>query len=204
MPEEHNVDTYYAAVGIPQGVILDRASGEIAGAVRRGGELVSLDPVEYGLWHRLLTPMTRVAVVAAALHDELGDLDPAIERLEDVDLVVAISPGAAMDDDLERLRPIPLGVGLGNLNGDPTRFEIQNSTMSLPSPVSVDAIAIMFWWEIDGTKSMREVVSYVASWLPELSDDLVETAATGLVGGLMANRLLYLDTPRVTREASDL
>ena len=60
--------TRYAAVGIPQGIILDPDNKETAGAVRRGGELVSLEPLQYGLWTTLLTPvtMTASAKIAAA------------------------------------------------------------------------------------------------------------------------------------------
>lgn len=204
VPAVPDAGAFYAAVGIPQGVIVDSASGEIAGAVRIGGDLVSLSRVEYGLWHLLLTPMTRASAIAAASRNGLDNPDAANLRLENRNLVVTIRPGRVMDGDLARLRPIPLGVGLGNLKGDPTRFKIQNSKLSLPSPVSLDGVAIMLWWELDGTASLREAVARVASRLPELSLDLVETAATRLVHGLMANRLLHLDAPRTTNEANDL
>lgn len=187
------VGPFYAAIGIPEGVIVDRATGEMEGAVRRGGELVSLDQVEYGLWLLLLTPMTRALAVEAALHSELDRPDPAVARLEELNLLVKINPGDMMDDDLSRLRPIPLGVGLGNLKGDHTRFEIQNTTLSLPSPVSVDAVAIMIWWGFDGARSLREAVSHASSWLPELSVDRAGATATRLVNDLMTARLLYLD-----------
>ncbi len=191
--DEPNPVSFYAAVGIPQGMIADPSSGEIAGAVRRGGELVSLDPPDYGLWLLLLAPIERAAVVEAASSNGLGDPEAALAGLADQDLLITIRPGEAMDDDLARLRPIPLGVGLGNLGGDHTRFEIQNSTLSLPSPVSVDPASIMLWWEFDATRSLREIVPDVSSVFPDLSQDLVETAATRLVHGLMVRRLLYLD-----------
>ena len=108
---------------------------------------------------------------------------------------VTIEPGKAMGAALERLRPLPLGVGLGNYKGDPTRFEIQNATLSLPSPVSLDVVAIMFWWEFDGTRSLREISSHVAARIPGLSMDRADTVVTQLAYGLMASRLLYLDCP---------
>lgn len=185
----------YVAVGIPQGVVVDRASGEIAGAVRRGGELVSLDSVEYGLWTILLTPMTLTTATGTASNHNRVHLDQAFARLGELDLLVTIEPGKAMNGALERLRPLPLGLGLGNCKGDPTRFEIQNATLSLPSPVSLDVVAIMFWWEFDGTRSLREIASHVAARVPGLPIDRADTIAAQLAYGLMASRLLYLDCP---------
>src|SRR5277367_4669952 len=114
----------YAAVGIPQGLIVDRENGEIAGAVRRGGELVSLDPVDYGLWTTLLTPLTLDAAIKVATAYKWTDTGSVIDRLADLNLIVPIDLAAANDILLE-LRPIPLGCGLGNLKGDPANFEIQ-------------------------------------------------------------------------------
>lgn len=184
-----------AAVGIPQGIIVDRASGEIAGSVRRGGQLVSLDSIEYELWTILLTPMTPAAVTETASNRDWSHLDQSMARLGELDLLVTIEPGKAMGGALERLRPLPLGVGLGNYKGDPTTFEIQNATLSLPSPVSLDAVAIMFWWEFDGTRSLREIAARVAARIPSLSIDRAEAVVTQLAYGLMASRLLYLDCP---------
>jgi hypothetical protein len=196
-PAPKRVDTRpsYAAVGIPQGVIVDRASGEIAWAVRRGGELVSLGRVEYGLWTILLTPMTLSAATEAASNRGWGNLDHAIARLGELDLLVTIEPGKAMGTILERLRPLPLGLGLGNGRGDPARFEIQNAALSLPTPVSLDVVAILFWWEFDGTRSLREIAAHVAAQVPGLSIDRADAVVTQLAYGLMASRLLYLDHP---------
>ena len=194
-PGKLDIGPCFAAVGIPQGVIVDRASGEIAGAVWKGGKLVSLERLEYGLWTILLTPMTLNEATEAASSHSWGHLDQAIARLGELDLLVTIEPGKVMDGALARLRPLPLGLGLGNCTGDPTRFEIQNATLSLPSPVSLDTVGIMFWWEFDGTRSLREIASRVAAQLPGLSIDRADTIITQLAYGLMASRLLYLDCP---------
>lgn len=187
------IGPYYAAVGIPQGIIVDPASGEIGGAVRRGGELVSLDSVEYALWTILLAPATPAAVTEAASNHNGRRLDQSIARLGELDLLVTIEPGKAMGAALERLRPLPLGVGLGNCKGDPMRFEIQNASLSLPSPVSLDVLAVTFWWEFDGTRSLREITERVIARVPSLSIGRAEAVATQLTYGLMATRLLYLD-----------
>jgi hypothetical protein len=191
----------HLAVGIPQGIVVDGASGEIAGAVRRGGELVSLDQVEYGIWTLLLTPMTLTVATEVTSSRDWGDLDQTIARLGKLDLLVTIEPGKAMDATLERLRPLPLGVGLGNSSGDPMRFEIQNAALSLPTPVSLDVVGVMFWWEFDGTRSLREIVGRVAARLPGLSTDRADAVVTQLAYGLMASRLLYLDHPQPSRSA---
>jgi hypothetical protein len=152
-----------------------------------------LDRVEYGLWTLLLTPAKGAMVAKIASSCDWGDLDQATARLKKLELPVTIEPGKAMDATLELLRPIPLGVGLGNSAGDPTRFEIQDSALSLKTPVSLDGIGIMFWWEFDGTSSLWEIVRRVAFRLPDLSADRADAFVTRLAYDLMARRLLYLD-----------
>jgi hypothetical protein len=194
IPEWRDIGPTYIALGIPQGVIADRATGEIAGAVRRGGELVSLDSVEYQLWRILLTPLTPGDTSEVALKHHWGDVEPTIARLREMGLLAQVEPGKPLDGILAALRPLPLGFGLGNFDGDPMRFEIQNAALSLPSPVSLDVVAVLFWWEFDGTKSLGDVVSHVATAIPELSLDTAESLATSLIYGLMTCRLLYLDS----------
>jgi hypothetical protein len=191
--EKQVIGPLHISVGIPQGVLVDQGTGEIAGAVRRGGELVSLDRVEYGIWSLLLTPMTLAMATDVASSSEWGNLEQTIARLRKLDLLVGVEAGKSMDSTLGRLRPISLGVGLGNNSGDPTRFEIQNAALSLPEPVSLDVVGVMFWWEFDGTRSLREIVGRVVARLPNLSADLAWAVATQLACGLMASRLLYLD-----------
>lgn len=199
-PEARHAETLYAAVGIPQGLVRDHASGEVAGAVRRGGELVSLARDDYELWTLLLTPMTTEAIVETALHHNWSRPAATLTRLEKLELLVTISPRKKIGSHLARLRPIPLGVGMGNLSGDSTSFQIQNATLSLPTPISVDPISIMFWWDFDGVTPLAMVVEHLTSRLPEFSADAIATAAASLTHLLMARRLLYLDTPRMTRE----
>lgn len=188
-------DPSYVAVGIPQGVIADPVSGDAAGAVRRGGEIVSLDKIDYGIWTVLLAPMTVKTATEFATSRTWGELEQAIARLEKLGLLATLEPGKPMGTDVAELRPIPLGVGLGNTGSDPVRFEVQNSALSLPSPVSLDVVGVMFWWEFDGTRSLREIVGRIVGQVGGLSVDSAETVVTKLVHGLMASRLLYLDYP---------
>jgi hypothetical protein len=109
--------------------------------------------------------------------------------------LVGIDMAATVDADLARLRPIPLGVGIGNGGDSPAGFQLQNASLSLASPLSLDAIAIMFWWEFDGTNSLGGVIERVAGRLTEFPRAGLEYAAAGLIRDLMANRLLYLDAP---------
>jgi hypothetical protein len=195
-PDTHGPGPRYAAVGIPQGIILDPDNKEQAGAVRRGGELVSLEPVQYVLWAALLTPltMTASAKIAAACH--WGDPEPVIRSLADQDLLVTIDPGQPMSGALARLRPIPLGYSLGNAGGDTERFEIQGATLSLTAPLALDVVSVMFWWEFDGATSLHEAVTSITSRVPALPLYDASIIAARLAYDLMLSRMLYLDTPR--------
>jgi hypothetical protein len=187
----------YAAVGIPQGLIVDRENREVAGAVRRGGELVSLDPVEYGMWTTLLTPLTLSASAEVASARNWSNPEQMVARLGQLNLLVPIDPAKAMNGAMSRLRPIPLGCGLGNLRGDSKRFEIQNATLSRPSPISLDVVSAMFWWEFDGASTLQEIVAAITSRVPSLSLHRAGVIVVRLVYILMVNRMLYLDAPRI-------
>jgi hypothetical protein len=186
----------YAAIGIPQGLITDQETGEVGGAVRRGGELVTLDPVGYGMWTTLLTPLTPGSAAAIASARGWGDAGPVIGRLESASLLARIDRKQVTNGTLLPLRPIPLGCGLGNLGGDPGRFEIQNATLSHPAPMSLDVVSVMFWWEFDAASSLQEIASLMTSRIPGLSLPAAHAIAARLAYGLMVNRMLYLDFPR--------
>jgi hypothetical protein len=189
----------YAAIGIPQGLITDRETGEVGGAVRRGGELVTLDPAGYGMWATLLMPLTLDAAAKVAAARGWGDAGPVVARLEDAGLLARIDRRQAANGPLLQLRPIPLGCGLGNLNGDPARFELQNATLSRPAPMSLDVVSVMFWWEFDGASSLQEIASVMTSRIPGLSLPAAHAIAAQLAYGLMVNRMLYLDSPRTAK-----
>jgi hypothetical protein len=195
-PDSHGPGPRYAAVGIPQGIIVDPDSKEQAGAVRRGGELVSLEPVQYGIWITLLTPLAMTASAKIAAACDWGDPEPVIGWLADRDLVVPIDPGKPMSGALARLRPIPLGCGLGNPGGDAERFEIQDATLSRAAPLSLDLASVMFWWEFDGATSLHEAVSSITSRVPALPVYDASIIAARLACELMLSRMLYLDAPR--------
>jgi hypothetical protein len=192
-------DSSYAAIGIPQGLITDRETGEVGGAVRRGGELVTLDLAGYGMWTTLLTPLTLSAAAAIASARGWGDAGPVVARLEGAGLLARIDRRQAMNGALAQLRPIPLGCGMGNLSGDPTRFGIQNATLSLPAPMSLDVVSVMFWWEFDGASSLQEIASVMTSRIPSMSLPGAYAIAARLAYELMVSRMLYLDSPRTAR-----
>ena len=162
--------------------------------------MVSLNRTDYEVWEHLLAPAPSPAVAETALHHNWERPVATISSLEERGLLVGISLRQSVGGELARLRPIPLGVGIGNLSGDATRFEIQNATLSLPTPIPLDPISIMFWWEFDGMTPLSKVAEHVASRLPEFSADAVAAAAVSLTCLLMARRLLYLDAPPVPRE----
>ena len=195
-PDTHGPGARYAAVGIPQGLIFDPDNRETAGAVRRGGEFVSLEPLQYALWTALLTPLTMTVSIKIAAACQWGDPEPVIKWLADQDLLVMIDPGQPMSGALGRLRPIPLGYGLGNGGGDATRFELQDATLSRTAPVSLDVASVMFWWEFDGATSLHEAVTSITSRVPALPPSDASVIAARLAYELMLSRMLYLDTPR--------
>ncbi len=192
-------DSSYAAIGIPHGLITDRETEDVRGAVRRGGQLVSLDPAGYGMWATLLTPLTLSAAAAIASARGWGDAGPVVARLESAGLLARIDRRQAMNGALSRLRPIPLGCGLGNVSGDPARFDIQNATLSRPAPMSLDVVSVMFWWEFDGASSLQEIASVMTSRIPGLSLAAAQAIAARLAYELMVNRMLYLDSPRTAK-----
>jgi hypothetical protein len=195
-PDTHGPGPRYAAVGIPQGIIVDPDNKETAGAVRRGGELVSLEPLQYGIWTTLLTPLAMTASAKIAAACRWGDPEPVIRSLADQDLLVTIDPGKPMSGALARLRPIPLGYSLGNAGGDAERFEIQDATLSLTAPLALDMLSVMFWWEFDGATSLHEAVSSITSRVRALPLYDASVIAARLACDLMLSRMLYLDTPR--------
>lgn len=186
--------TLYAAVGIPQGLITDPEAAETAGAVRRGGELVSLTPDDYGLWASLGTPMSRAALDEAAAARGRQAVFGAIQRLRELNLVLELDIEDSLDGQLGYLRPIPRGAGGGNLAAEPGTYQIKGESASQSSAVSVDAVGIMLWWEFDGSVSLKTALENVAKRLPELPRMTLERLAVVLLMRLMAQRLIHLDT----------
>jgi hypothetical protein len=188
--------TLYAAVGIPQGLITDPEAAETAGAVRRGGQLVSLTPDEYSLWASLGTPMSRGALDEAAEARGRQAVYGGIQRLRELNLVLELDIEGSLDGQLGYLRPIPRGVGEGNLAGEPGTYQIKGESAPQSSGVSVDAVGIMLWWEFDGSVSLKTAMENVAKRLPELPRVALERLAVVLLMRLMAQRLIYLDSAR--------
>src|SRR6266849_185070 len=116
LPGEAESSGYYLATGIPKGVIFDPDTGERAGAVRREGELVLLDRDTYLLWLALLVPRTASDARRAARELEVDFTDESLSGLVDARLALSIRNGT-FQDLAARLRPIPLGAGIGNREG---------------------------------------------------------------------------------------
>jgi hypothetical protein len=194
--DRYAADPVYVAVGIPKGVVyLDgsAADGEAIGAVRRGGEMVFVDPADYQAWTLLLTPLRASAGARAIAAGPADSFTWSVERLASVGLVVAITSWGSAVAAFRRLRPLPLGFAMGNTPGDPGRFTLQSPTISDESPLAVDSLENLIWSEFDGRGSLEAVVADVAGRLPGLDPQAVLSAATELVFKLMKARLLYLD-----------
>jgi hypothetical protein len=185
----------FAAVGIPQGVVVDPEAGEEAGAVRRGGEVVSLDRVSYELWLLLLVPLPFAAIAASAASRGWGDLEPALARLARSQLSVALTQGEdELAAELATLRPIPLGMGIGNTAAAPDTFRLQSADHSRQGPVVLDSFGVTFWWECDGASSLDEIVDRLAGRRTDLPRAAFVQTVVALTAELMTGRLLYLDS----------
>jgi hypothetical protein len=185
--------TFYAAVGIPQGLITDPEAAETAGAVRRGGELVSVTADDYGLWSSLSIPVSRAALDEAAAARGRQATYSGVQRLKGSKLVLELDIENSVERQFGHLRPIPRGGGIGNLAVEPGTYQIKDEPFSRSPAVSVDPVAIMLWWEWDGAASVETAMDNVAKRLPELPRTALERLAVLLLLHLMAQRLIYLD-----------
>jgi hypothetical protein len=199
-PVTEQAPAFQVALGIPQGVIADPPSRSLAGTVRRGGELVSLSPDDYDVWGALLTPRSTATLAEIASMRGWGDTTDVLRRLKDMELVAKFDPTDSPNEQFARLRPIPRGVGAGNLEGEAGIFQIKDAQSSQSTPLSVDAVTVMVWWEFDGAASLAKAVTNVAARLPDLRENMIEMLAVRLVLRLMAQRLIHLDT---TYDASE-
>jgi hypothetical protein len=181
---------FYAAVGIPQGIVADPASRSLAGAVRRGGELITLSRDEYDLWSMLLTPKSDAALAEVASLRSWTGIEERVRGLLDAGVAVEFRGARAGEDQLTRLRPVPRGAGAGNLNGDPRVFEIAGPDGTL----AVDAVMVTLWWELDGATSLATAISRVADRLPDADRAMLEDTAVLLVLQLQGRGLIHLDT----------
>jgi hypothetical protein len=181
------------AVGIPQGVIADPPNRTLAGAVRRGGEIVTLSQDDYDLWGSLATPRTPATLAEVASLRRWDDAADRVRSLTATDLVWELDPSQHHKEQLSRLRPVPLGVGAGNLAGDSRVFQIKAASPSQPKPITVDAMTIMLWWEFDGATSLAAAIARVSARAPEVREEMIEALAIPFVLSLMAGRLLHLD-----------
>jgi hypothetical protein len=129
-----------------------------------------------------------------------GDTTDVLGRLSDVELVAQFSPAESPNEQFARLRPVPRGVGAGNLEGEPGVFQIRDAQASNSMPLSVDSVAVMLWWEFDGATSLAMAVKKVTARLPDLSESMIEMLTVRLVFRLMAQQLMHLDT---TYDASE-
>ena len=188
-----------AAVGIPQGLVVDPVDGNKHGAVRRGGDLVSVSPADYQTWEALATPRSSRGLHEVQALEQWPDLNDRLQRLRASRLVVDFDLARALTDDTEDLRPIPRGVGAGNVGDDTNIFRIHGPTAT---PLEVDPITVMLWWEFDGLTSLKRAVELVASRLPNVDSDQLGHLAVALTLALLAQRLIYLDCPAAVGRAA--
>ncbi len=183
-----------AAVGIPQGLVVDPATGETSGAVRRGGDLVSIAPADYEVWLALATPRSSHGLREVEALEGWADVEDQIQRLRAECLVVDFDVSEALTEETRDLRPIPRGLGKGNVGDDSDVFRIQGHDPA-SRPLDVDPVTVMLWWEFDGLTSLEVAADKVALRLPSVRSDDLGRLAVALTLSLLAQRLIHLDCP---------
>lgn len=182
---------YWLSVGLPKGFNLGLRTGRREGAVLLGGDLVQeMTSEEYQCWATMLVPKT-----SEQMNDIRAQLGPSADQvlgnLTEQGLIRPITPGEVLSDGIGRLRPIPIGVGIGNLDDDPGTFLV--GEWPAKPVMSIDGLGQVLWLRMDGKLSLQQVSDSTASWLDLDTEDL-ERGATKLVVHLMGARLLYLDS----------
>jgi hypothetical protein len=183
--------TLLAAVGVPYGVLLDPDSAVATGMVRIGGALRSLPVDTYAVWASLLFPMT-TANLTEVVGSSTSSSTDVLADLERDGLVVRIEPGTSPDPTVGQLRALPLGASLGNQR-DPARFDVASSPF-VDASVDLGPVETLFWFQLDGTRSLTDCADAVARQVPDLRPTIGELAMKTVLR-FMSHRLIYLDTP---------
>ena len=189
-PPEFEQVPHYVAVGVPLGFFVDPDSGERGSFLSFEGEIVgNLSVEEYALWLSFFHPQQKTRSLEVGR--ELYDRDVGSELAKGVanGYLMEFTPYTELNETTERLRPIPRGVGMGNLN-DPLLFEITNQTGNLA--MIFNALGIAVWNNLNGMRSLRSAISLAADQSGQ-SPGVLEVAATELVCVGMAAGMLFLD-----------
>lgn len=156
---------------------------------------MSLDRVSYELWLALLVPLPFEAITESAARRGWGDPEPALARLAGLQLSVALAQEEdELAAELATLRPIPLGMGIGNTPAAPDIFRLQSADHSRQEPLILDSFGVTFWWECDGASTLDEIVERLAGRPTELPRAGFVQTVVALTTNLMTERLLYLDS----------
>jgi hypothetical protein len=190
MPDSIERVEYYCAVGVPKGWLVDPETGEKGGLFALGGEIVdALSVEEYGLWLAFLQPKTMVDGLRIGAEICGRDVASDVASLVANGYLAAITPSAVFDDATARLRAIPRGMGLGNLD-DPLTYEI--GLVPGTPLITVGPFGMVVWANLDGTRSLRDAADLAAFQSGQPVSEM-QAAATALVVGAMGYGLLFLD-----------
>ena len=158
------------SVGVSQGRIVDETDDTTRSKffIRRAGEVVPISEPAYALWRWTLVP--RSVEEFEARSNELSgsneDSQLHAQELERLNLVTAFGPAQSEWNAVaEKLRPIPLGFGIGNSESEIPLFTI-SSALGEPM-VQVDPLGFWIWLTWDGTLSIGEGADQLASTIPE-------------------------------------
>ncbi|HEX3974981.1 MAG TPA: hypothetical protein VHW96_01895 [Solirubrobacteraceae bacterium] len=98
----------------------------------------------------------------------------------------------ALGGEIGDLRPIPRGIGRGNAGDDREVFRIDGNDPA-STPLEVDPVAVMLWWEFDGLTSLNGATDQVAARLPSVNRDELGRLTVALTLALLAQHLIHLD-----------
>jgi hypothetical protein len=185
------------AIGVSQGRIVDETddSTRTRFYIRRAGEVLAVGDSVYRLWLSALEPQTIDEFETRARQIRGPESDPLADarELENLALIAIVDPDQTKWNALAaKLRPIPLGFGLGNSEGDVLQYEISDA---LGRPMlRVHPLAFWIWLTWDGTLSLGQAADELAPHLPaEVTRDVILRGARELVMSCVSSGLIVLD-----------
>jgi hypothetical protein len=185
------------AIGVSQGRNVDETddSTHTQFYIRRAGEVLAVGDSVYRLWLSALVPQTvdQFETRARQIHGSESDPLADARELESLALIAIFGPDQTEWNTLAaKLRPIPLGFGLGNSEGDVLQYEISDPLGR--SMLRVHPLAFWIWLTWDGTLSIGQAADELAPHLPaEVTRDVILRGARELVLSCISSGLIVLD-----------
>jgi hypothetical protein len=185
------------AIGVSQGRIIDETNDSTRSqfSIRRAGEFVAVSEPVYRLWLWTLVPRSAEEFEAQAREMGGSESDPLAyaRELEGLALIAEFGPDQSEWNELaERLRPIPLGFGVGNSEADLLGYEITDAAGR--SRLKIHPLGFWIWLCWDGTTTIAHAANDLIPAMPaEVTRDVILGAAKELVLSCLILGLVMLD-----------